>query len=91
LTKYTPRDTRNQGRPLKRLLEEWDRNMPAMACFPESEMMMVCVCVYTTNKHIFLIKTAAWKSVKIIKCNQLINKQFHNSSWYPVSCHNQIQ
>jgi hypothetical protein len=40
LTKYAPRGIRNQGRPLKRLLEERDRNRPAMTYFPESEMMM---------------------------------------------------
>jgi hypothetical protein len=39
LTKYAPRGIRNQGRPLKRLLEEWDRNRPAMVYFPESEVM----------------------------------------------------
>jgi hypothetical protein len=40
LTKYAPRGRRNQDRPLKRLLDERDRNRPAMAYFPESEMMM---------------------------------------------------
>jgi hypothetical protein len=41
LTKYPPRGIRHQGRPLKRLLEEWDRNRPAITYFPESEMMMM--------------------------------------------------
>jgi hypothetical protein len=35
LTKYAPRGKRNQGRPLKRFLDEWDWNRPAMAHFPE--------------------------------------------------------
>jgi hypothetical protein len=43
LTKYAPRDIRNHGRPLKRLLEEWDRNRPQVAYFPESDMMMVMI------------------------------------------------
>jgi hypothetical protein len=33
LTKYAPRGIINQGRPLKRLLEERDRNRPATAYF----------------------------------------------------------
>jgi hypothetical protein len=41
LTKYIPRGTRNQGRPLKMIQDEWDRNRPTMAYFPESEMMMM--------------------------------------------------
>jgi hypothetical protein len=41
LQKYAPRAIGNQGRPLKRLLDEWDRNRPAMAYFPEGEMMMM--------------------------------------------------
>jgi hypothetical protein len=36
LTKYAPRGIRNQGRPMKRLLDEQDWNRPAMAYFPES-------------------------------------------------------
>jgi hypothetical protein len=28
------------GKPLKRLMDERDRNRPAMTYFPESEMMM---------------------------------------------------
>jgi hypothetical protein len=45
LTKYAPRGTRNQGRPLKRLLDELDRNRPAMAYFRESKMMMMMMVV----------------------------------------------
>jgi hypothetical protein len=41
LTKHAPRGIKNQGRPLKRLLDEWDRNRPSIAHFPESEMMMI--------------------------------------------------
>jgi hypothetical protein len=40
LTKYAPRSIRNQGRPLKRLLDEQDRNRPAMTYFPENEIMI---------------------------------------------------
>jgi hypothetical protein len=32
---------------VKRLLEEWDRNRPAMAYFPESEMMMMVTMMST--------------------------------------------
>jgi hypothetical protein len=38
LTECAPRGITNQGRPLKRLLEKWDRNRPAVAYFPQSEM-----------------------------------------------------
>jgi hypothetical protein len=41
LTNYAPKGIRNQGRSLKRLLDEWDQNRPAMAYFPESEMLMI--------------------------------------------------
>jgi hypothetical protein len=41
LNNVAPLDIRNQGRPLKRLLEEWGRRRPAMAYFPESYMMMM--------------------------------------------------
>jgi hypothetical protein len=34
LKKYTPRDKRNHGRPLQRLLDERDRNRPEMVYFP---------------------------------------------------------
>jgi hypothetical protein len=41
LTNYAPRGIRNQGRPLKRLLDEWDWNRPTMAYFPESKAVMM--------------------------------------------------
>jgi hypothetical protein len=34
LTKYASRGVKTQGIPLKRLLDEWDLNRPAMAYFP---------------------------------------------------------
>jgi hypothetical protein len=37
LTKYAPRGIRNQGRPMKRLLDEEDWNRPAMAYFPKKQ------------------------------------------------------
>jgi 2-keto-3-deoxy-L-rhamnonate aldolase RhmA len=43
LTQYAPRGIRDQGRPQKRFLEEWDRNRTAMDYFPESEKMMMMV------------------------------------------------
>jgi hypothetical protein len=58
VTKYTPRGIGNQGRPLKKLLEERDRNRPPMAYFPVSEMMVTMMmtlqspnnCYVTTVK-----------------------------------------
>jgi hypothetical protein len=41
LTELAPRGIRNQGTQLKRLLEERDRNRPAIYYFPEGEMMMM--------------------------------------------------
>jgi hypothetical protein len=41
LIKYAPRGIRNQGRPLKRLLDKRDRNRLTMVYFPESEIMMM--------------------------------------------------
>jgi hypothetical protein len=38
---YASRGTRNQGRPLKRLLDECDLNRPVIAYFPESEKMIM--------------------------------------------------
>jgi hypothetical protein len=43
LTKYAPRSKRNRNWPLNRLLEEWDRNGPAMAYFPVHETMMTSI------------------------------------------------
>jgi hypothetical protein len=34
IKKYTPKDRRNQGRPLKRLLDAWDRNGPTSGPTP---------------------------------------------------------
>jgi hypothetical protein len=48
--KYVPRGIRNKGRPLKRLLDEWDWNRPAVAYFPESEMMMMMIDTYQKLK-----------------------------------------
>jgi hypothetical protein len=61
LTKYAPRGIRNQGRPLKRLLEECDRNRPAMANFPESEMMiiMMMMMIMMMNTYLLWPSTAA--------------------------------
>jgi hypothetical protein len=47
LTKYAPRRIRYQGRPLKRLLDEWDRNRPAMDYFPGGKIMMITPCTYS--------------------------------------------
>jgi hypothetical protein len=47
--KYEPRGKRNQGIPLKRrLLDERDQNRPAMAYFPENEMMMTHISYQET-------------------------------------------
>jgi hypothetical protein len=51
LTKYPPRGIRHQGRPLKRLLEERDRNRPAMTYFPVSEMMTMMMMMNYTLLH----------------------------------------
>jgi hypothetical protein len=45
LTKYTPRGVINQVRPLKRLLDEWGWNRPAMAYITENKMMMTYLFV----------------------------------------------
>jgi hypothetical protein len=49
LTKYAPKGIRNQGRPLKRLLEERDGNRTAMDYFPDSEMMMMMMTLVATH------------------------------------------
>jgi hypothetical protein len=41
LTQYAPRGIKNQGTPLKRLLDDWDWNRQAMACFPESKVVVM--------------------------------------------------
>jgi hypothetical protein len=51
LTNYAPRGIRSQGRPLKRFLDERDRKRPAMAYFPESEMMMMMMMMIMTFKN----------------------------------------
>jgi hypothetical protein len=51
LAKHAPRDIRNQGRPLKRLLDEREQNRPAMAYFPESEMMMMMMTTVAYVTH----------------------------------------
>jgi hypothetical protein len=57
LTKYAPRGIRNQGRTLKRLLDELDQNRPVMAYFFESDVMVMMMnmkvisvsCTYTVD------------------------------------------
>jgi hypothetical protein len=49
VTKCTPRGIGNQGRPLKKLQEERDRNRRPMAYFPESEMMVMTMTMMMTT------------------------------------------
>jgi hypothetical protein len=67
LTKYAPRGIRNQGRPLKMLLDQWDRNRPAMAYFPECKMMMMMMMIYFltvwTRKH-FIVRNNRFRKLQ---------------------------
>jgi hypothetical protein len=67
LIHYALRGIRNQDRSLKRLLDEWDPNRPAVVYFPESEMMMITIII-------IIIKTT-------VRLNFLVPHVFTFHSW----------
>jgi hypothetical protein len=60
LKEYAPRGIRHQDRPLKRLIDERDRNTPAVACFPESDMMKIMMMRNMAKECKFCLFILVW-------------------------------